>query len=75
MLRLKFIIICQVNNEGWGKGRSSSAIVVPAAKTAASKNHPKDILRNKNHHYRIVLVHLTSNDAFKTRKHLQIAGY
>jgi len=50
-------------------------IVAAAAKNAASKNHPKDILRNKNHFYRIVLVHLTSNDMFKTRKHLQMAGY
>ena len=32
------------------------------------KNHPKDILRDKNHLYRTVLFHLTSNVAFKTRK-------
>ena len=31
--------------------------------------HPKDILHDKNHLYRIVLIHLTSNVAFKTRKH------
>jgi len=37
---------------------------VPAAKNTASKNHPKDILQNKNHLYRIVLVHLTLNFAF-----------
>ena len=49
-------------------------IVVPAAKNAASKNHPKDTLRGKNHLYRIVLVHLTLNVAFKTKK-FQIAGY
>jgi len=35
------------------------AIVVPTAKNIASKDNPKDILRNKNHLYRIVLVHLT----------------
>jgi len=45
------------------------AIVAHAAKNAASKNHPKDILHDENHLYRIVLVHLTSNVAFKTRKH------
>ena len=49
--------------------------VAPAAKNAASKNHPKDILHDKNHLYRVVLVHLTSNVAFKTRKHFQMAGY
>jgi len=31
------------------------AIVVPAAKNATSKNHPKDILRDKNHPYGIVI--------------------
>ena len=36
------------------------------------ENHPKDILHSKNHLYRIVLVHLTSDDVFKTRKHLQM---
>jgi len=51
------------------------AIVAPAAKNAAANNHPKDILRNKNHLSIIILVYLTSNDAFKTRKHLQVAGY
>ena len=49
-------------------------IVVPAAKNSTSKNHRQDILHAKNHLDRIVLVHLTSNDAFKT-KHLQMAGY
>ena len=51
------------------------AIVAPTAKNAASKSHPKDILRDENHLYEIVLVHLTSTDAFKTRQHLQMAGY
>jgi len=51
-------------------------IVVPAAKNAASKkNHSKDILQDKNHPYRIALVHLTSNITFKTREHFHTAGY
>jgi len=49
-------------------------IVAPVAKNAASKNHPKDVLCDKNHLNRIVQVH-TLNDAFKARKHLQMAGY
>jgi len=44
-------------------------------KCRLKKNHPKDILCDKNHLYRIVLIHLTSNDVFKTRKHFQMAGY
>jgi len=51
------------------------AIVVPTTKNAASKNHPKDILRDKNYLHRMVLVHLTLNVAFKTIKHFQMAGY
>ena len=48
-------------------------IVVPAAKNAISKNHPKDILHDKNHLYGIVLVHITSNITFKTKKkHFQM---
>jgi len=50
-------------------------IVAPAAKNAASKNHLKVILQDKNHLYGIVLVHFASNVAFKIRKHLPIAGY
>jgi len=51
-------------------------IVAPATKNAALKTRcPKDILHDKNYIYRIVLVHLTSNVAFKTRKHFQTAGY
>ena len=46
--------------------------VVLAAKNATSKTHPKDILHDKNLLYRIVLVHLTLNVAFKTRKHFQM---
>ena len=44
-------------------------IVATAAKNATSKNYPKDTLRNKDHLYGIVLVHITSNVAFKRRKH------
>ena len=50
------------------------AIVVLAAKNAASKNHFKDILCDKNCLYGII-VHLTSNVVFKTRKHFWVAGY
>jgi len=39
------------------------------------KNHPKDILHEKKHLYGIVLVHITSNVAFKARKHFQMSGY
>ena len=42
------------------------AMVVPASKNATSKNRPKDILPDKNHLYRMVLVHLASNSTFKT---------
>jgi len=48
-------------------------IVVPAAKSAASKNHPKDILHKENHPYEIALVHLTLNVMFKTIKDFQMA--
>jgi len=42
-------------------------IVAPIAKlNVASKNHPKEILCDKNHLYGILLVHLTSNVAFTT---------
>ena len=36
------------------------------------KNHPKDILHDKNHLYRIVLVNLTLNDAFNVFRWLHI---
>ena len=36
------VVIKQYDSTGFG------AIVASAAKNAASKNHPKDILRNKN---------------------------
>jgi len=48
---------------------------VPATKNAASKTIQIGILHDKNHLYRIVLVHLTSNVVFKTRKNFQMAGY
>ena len=41
------------------------------AKNATSKNHPKAILRDKNHLYGIVLVNFTSNVVFKARKHFR----
>ena len=40
-------------------------ILVQAAKNTIFKNHPIDILYDENHLYRIILVHLTSNFAFK----------
>ena len=51
------------------------AIAVPAAKNTIFENHPKDILCNKNHLYKIILVHLASNIVFTTRKHFQADGY
>ena len=36
--------------------------------SATSKNHPKDILCDKNHLYKILLVHLTLNAVFKTKE-------
>ena len=50
-------------------------IAVPAAKKAASKNNPKDILCNENHLYGVILVHLALNIVLKTRKYFQAAGY
>ena len=46
-----------------------------AAHISAFKNHPRDILRDENHHYGIVLVHITHNTALNTTKHLQVARY
>ena len=47
--------------------------VVCAAQDSVFKNHPKDILRDKNHVHRITLAHL-SNIVFTTRKHFQAGG-
>jgi len=44
-------------------------IIVPVARNSTSKSHPKDILHDKSHFYRMA-IHLTSNVAFKTRKYI-----
>ena len=67
--------IKQYDNTVWVGIGEIGAIVALTAKDATSKNHPKDILRDKNYLYIIALVHLTLNIAFKTRKHFQMAGY
>ena len=46
-----------------------------AAQTSAFKNHPRDILRDENHLYGIVLVHIIHKTALNTTKCLQVAGY
>ena len=46
-----------------------------AAKNTAFKKQLRSFLRDKNHLYGIILVHLTSNTVLKTRKHLLAAGY
>ena len=46
-----------------------------AAKNATFKNQLRNFLRDENHLYGIILVHLTSNVALKTRKRLLAAGY
>ena len=46
-----------------------------AAKITALKNQLRNFLRDENHLYGIILVHLTSNVALQTRKHLLAAGY
>ena len=46
-----------------------------AAKNTVLKNQLRNFLRDENHLYEIILVHLTSNVALKTRKHLLAAGY
>ena len=46
-----------------------------AAQNSAVKNHPRDILRDKNHLYGIVLVHIIHKRALNTTKRLQVAGY
>ena len=44
-----------------------------ASQNPAFKNHPRDILRNENHLYGIVLVHIMHKTALNTTK--QVAGY
>ena len=46
-----------------------------AAQNHAFKNHPRDILRDENHLYGIVLVHIIHKTALNTTKLLQVAGY
>ena len=46
-----------------------------AAQNPAFKNYPRDILRDKNHLYGIVLVHVIHKTALNTTKRLQVAGY
>ena len=46
-----------------------------AAKSTTLKNQLRNLLRDENHLYGIILVHLTSNVALKTRKHVLAAGY
>ena len=46
-----------------------------AIRNRAFKNHPRDILRDENHLYVIVLVHIIHKTALNTIKLLQVAGY
>ena len=46
-----------------------------AVQNPAFKNHPRDILRDENHFYGIVLVHIIHKTALNTTKRLQVAGY
>ena len=46
-----------------------------AAKNIAFKNKLRNFLRDKNHLYEIILVHLASNVALKARKRLLAAKY
>ena len=46
-----------------------------AAQNRAFKKHPRDILRDENPFYGIVLVHIIHKTALNTTKCLQVAGY
>ena len=46
-----------------------------AAKFSAFKNHPRNILRDENHLYRILLGYIVRKTALNTTKCLQVAGY
>ena len=46
-----------------------------ATHNSAFKNHPKDILRDENNLYGIVLVHIIHTTALNITKHLQVARY
>ena len=45
------------------------------AQNSTFKNHPGDILRDENHFYVIVLVHIMHTTALSITKDLQVAGY
>ena len=45
------------------------------AKFSIFKNHLRDILRDENHLYGIVLVYIVHKTALNTAKRLQVAGY
>jgi len=47
-------------------------VVAPTTKMPPLKNHPKDILHDKNHLYGIILVDLSMKNS---RKHFKVAGY
>ena len=49
--------------------------ILLASKNSVFKNHPRDILRDENHLYAIVLVHIIYKTALNIAKHLQVAGY
>ena len=49
--------------------------ILCAAQNHAFKNHPTDILRDENHLYGIVLVHIIHKTALNSTKLLQVAGY
>ena len=46
-----------------------------AAQNPAFTNHPRDILRDENHLYGIVLVHIIHKTALNTTKRLRMVGY
>ena len=46
-----------------------------AAQNPTFKNYPRDILRDENHLYGIVVVHIIHKTALNTTKCLQVAGY
>ena len=55
--------------------RNPGEIFARAAKFSVFKNYPRDILRDDNHLYGIVLVYIVHKTALNTTKRLQVAGY
>ena len=55
--------------------RGFASKVPRATKNTTFKNQLTNFLRDENHLCGIILVHLASNVALKTRKHLLVAGY